>query len=204
MIDTNNLILSKTRQTEFWSLIRTSPITLLGTLILINIMYPTIDNYLFTIFYIITFGSNIIFKAIFKGIYTFFGIDYIPFIGQGTRPFNAHSCSSFVSIPLIPATTFGMPSGHSQLAWFFAIYACLNIINCNFDYFQGIYVDWNKKLKCISCIILIIIAIIISYSRVAIEECHTTGQVIIGGLLGIICAIIAFKIKLSIIKRFIA
>ena len=131
-------ILSIARQSTFWSLIRSTPISLLGTLILINIIYPTEPNLIFLILYLVTFGSNAIFKYIAQLIYRWLGTDYIPFIGQGTRPSGAYGCSSFISVPLIPATSFGMPSGHSQLGWFFAVYACLSIINLPLNAYSNI------------------------------------------------------------------
>jgi membrane-associated phospholipid phosphatase len=143
-----------------------------------------------------TFGLNVSLKYVFKKIYDFLGTDYIPYIGQGSRPQGAHSCKSFISVPLLPATSFGMPSGHSQLAWFFAIYGCFILCSNPLSYFSNN--TMNQTLKIISCIGLIIIATIISYSRVFIEECHTLGQVIIGGLIGIGSAIVAYIIKYAI------
>ena len=242
--DMSELTLTKERQSGFWSLIRSTPLSLLGALVLINIIYPTTDNLMFMLFYMLTFGSNMIFKVIAKGIYNILDTDYIPFIGQGTRPSGAHSCSSFISAPLMPATSFGMPSGHSQLAWFFAVYACLSIIykwknnittvctgiespaQCNatastpnsrppgvglefnvggasFSVPPGVGlklnvggIEWTKKKVILSCSALIVLAITISYSRVSIEGCHTTGQVIIGGLIGSVIALTAFWIKI--------
>lgn len=196
MSESTELTLTKARQSGFWSLIRSTPISLLGALVLINIIYPTLDNFMFMIFYMLTFGSNMVFKIIAKYIYTFLDTDYIPFIGQGTRPFGAHSCSSFISSPLMHATSFGMPSGHSQLAWFFAVYACLNIIyNYKCNYQNHFNIEWTKNKLILSCILLILLATIISYSRVNIEGCHTTGQVVVGGLIGIVIALLAFCIK---------
>jgi len=88
-----------------------------------------------------------------------------------------------------------MPSGHSQLAWFFAIYGCLHIINCEFDYFQGFYTQLNPYLQGLCCFGLLLFATVISYSRVAIEECHTTGQVIWGAIIGVVFACIAYRLK---------
>jgi membrane-associated phospholipid phosphatase len=265
MSDSTELTLTKARQSGFWSLIRSTPISLLGAIVLINIIYPTPDNMMFMLFYMLTFGSNMIFKVIAQGIYTVLDTDYIPFIGQGSRPEGAHSCSSFISAPLLPATSFGMPSGHSQLGWFFAVYACLSIIykcennlptipwgadlsyipfsqalpvkrepaalkgqrhagttfvvpeqkpfppmqlresitrtslsvperrECTSNWDSA--VEWTKNKKIPSCIALILFAFTVSYSRVSIEGCHTTGQVIIGGLIGTVIALIAFWIK---------
>lgn len=196
------LELSATRQTAFWSLIRSTPVSLLGTLVLINLIYPTLHNFIFLMLYIFTFGSNMIFKYIAQLIYKWLGTDYIPFIGQGSRPCGAFACASFISSPLIPATSFGMPSGHSQLAWFFAVYACLTILYATNDHVAttsnnlNIIVtnNWSKNKKILSCIALILLAFIISYSRVHIEHCHTTGQVIIGGLIGAGIALCSYSL----------
>lgn len=194
VLSTSELILSNPRKSTFWSLIRSTPISLLGTLILINIIYPSHDNFIFILLYMFTFGSNMIFKVIAKYIYTILDTDYIPFIGQGTRPLGAHSCSSFISTPLIPSISYGMPSGHSQLAWFFSIYACLSVINMqNQNQNQNQNQTTNKKI--LSCMALILLAITISYSRIHIEECHTTEQVVIGGIIGTTIAIASFYIK---------
>lgn len=189
------LELNPIRNNPVWSFIRSTPITIPAMLTLISILYPTVDNYIFIAFILGSHILNIILKATFQFIYYVLNTDYIPFIGQGSRPLGAHSCSSFISVPLIPATSFGMPSGHSQLAWFFTTYACLSIINNRFDYFQNFQIHWNPRLQLLSCAGLILFAGLISYSRTYIEYCHTSGQVIIGGLIGIVTGCIAFKVR---------
>jgi membrane-associated phospholipid phosphatase len=192
---TNSIELAPIRNNKIWSLLRSTPVTIPSILIIISILYPTVDNYIFLAFILGTHILNVILKGGFQLIYYILDTDYIPLIGQGTRPPGAHSCGSFISVPLIPATSFGMPSGHSQLAWFFTTYACLNIINSRFDYFQNLQIHWNSRLQLLSVSGLIIFASMISYSRVYIEQCHTIGQVIIGGITGIITGCIAFKFR---------
>ena len=191
----NQLELNPIRNAKLWAFIRSTPITIPAMLTLTSILYPTIDNYIFLAFILGSHVLNIILKAGFQFIYYVLNTDYILLIGQGTRPLGAHSCGSFISVPLIPATSFGMPSGHSQLAWFFTTYACLSIINNRFDYFQNLQIHWNQKLQLLSCAGLILFAGLISYSRVYIEYCHTPGQVITGWLIGIVTGCIAFKIR---------
>ena len=81
-----------------------------------------------------------------------------------------------------------MPSGHSQLAWTLASYIICKII-FNFKNKKNDTNNANLSLDYIwitvSCILLILSAGYISYSRVYIEGCHTIQQVIIGGILGI-------------------
>ena len=191
----SQLELSPIRNAPVWAFIRSTPVTIPAMLTLIAILYPTVENYIFLAFILGSHLLNVILKAGFLFIYYILNTDYIPFFGQGSRPLGAHSCSSFISVPLIPATSFGMPSGHSQLAWFFTTYACLSIINCRFDYFQNLQLHWNARLQLLSCSGLILFAGLISYSRVYIEYCHTPGQVITGGLIGIVTGCIAFKIR---------
>ena len=201
--DNYHLILSPQRQTQFWALLRSSPVSLFAVLLITSMQYPTIDNYLFIIFYMGTFALNGILKYIATTTYRILDIDYIPLIGQGSRPPGAHSCTSFITGPLEPASSFGMPSGHSQLAWFFATYSCLNIINCQFNYFQNLQIGWNPALQGLCCFGLILMASLISYSRVEIEHCHTRGQVFMGALVGIISACFAYKIKIWLKKNYL-
>ena len=63
----------------------------------------------------------------------------------------------------------GLPSGHSQLAWFF------------------VFTLWLQKPTLLSALILFPIAITISVSRY-FSNCHTKLQIIIGSIIGIIVA----------------
>ena len=86
---------------------------------------------------------------------------------------------------------YGMPSGHSQFVWFFSFFIILYI------FFNNNYKD--KLLNTMLILSLSLISIIISISRIYIN-CHTTKQVIVGGIFGIILAIIFF---ISLKKYFI-
>ena len=46
----------------------------------------------------------------------------------------------------------------------------------------------------INITILLSYALVNSYSRVNIEGCHTTGQVVVGGILGIIKAVLLYSL----------
>jgi dolichyldiphosphatase len=72
---------------------------------------------------------------------------------------------------------YGNPSGHSQFASFFAVFWILYILNSKlFD---------NFIANALSCISLVLIAIIVGWSRVYID-CHTPSQVLLGSVIGII------------------
>ena len=78
---------------------------------------------------------------------------------------------------------YGNPSGHSQFASFFAVFWILYILNSKlFD---------NFIANLLSCISLILIAIIIGWSRIYIE-CHTQSQVLLGSIIGIIVGVGGF------------
>ena len=52
----------------------------------------------------------------------------------------------------------------------------------------------------LSCIIVLLVALYISYSRVYIEGCHTIQQVSVGGMLGIATVFIIYYFEDTIIK----
>ena len=93
---------------------------------------------------------------------------------QMPRPKNAGNCSIIDKSKLFNLKSYGMPSGHSQCAWYFGIYYSLLI-----------YFDTNySKLTKIVCISgLLISSTFVSYSRIHIY-CHTLFQVLYGGILG--------------------
>jgi len=173
------------------TLARTSPV-LLPIILLTNcILSPTFDTFYIFIMYFIVMLTNFFIKMlIFKPIYKLVGKPKIPFLGLGSRPNNAKSCHFILDDKV--AFTFGMPSGHSQLAWTVVTYFLFKIIykfknNKSNNNTNTTTTTITKYIwLCLSCIILIGIATYISYSRVYIEGCHTIQQVIIGGILGVV------------------
>lgn len=112
----------------------------------------------------------------------------VPFLGNGERPEGAENCGVFTNTG--KATTYGMPSGHSQIA---AFYSCYSIL-----YLNDIPID-NDNMKYIFSGIFVVLALWIMYSRVYLK-CHTYQQVIIGGALGMIFAFIAYTIKTDVLN----
>ena len=68
--------------------------------------------------------------------------------------------------------TYGMPSGHSQIATTFSAY------------WSSYLMDTNYVYKYVSIGILAALSLLIMYSRVVWERAHTVQQVIMGGLIG--------------------
>jgi membrane-associated phospholipid phosphatase len=182
------------------TLARSSPILYFYALLLYCIIQPSYSSlYLFITFNIIVI-SNILLKYISKSIYSLFNIETIPLLGIGKRPENATSCGTYLDGLL--STTYGMPSGHSQIAWSVAIYFILKIIKNWYNNDKE-----NKPITIIgyiwiilSCIIILGIATYISYSRVYIEGCHTIQQVIIGGILGCVMGFLVFFFETPVIN----
>lgn len=151
----------------------------------------------------------------------FMGDKTYPILGNGNRPPGAMNCGLYANGK--KATSYGMPSGHAQIAVTFAAYIILTIfgvfgcpktnqsnnvapthpaciIPCSSkssskDCFPFIipYKYLSKNKKYIVSAILIVITIGIMYSRVALG-CHTIQQVIVGALIGLLITVI-FKMN---------
>lgn len=80
-----------------------------------------------------------------------------------------------------PADDFGMPSSHSQFMWYFAAYHVL------FVYSRAAYHSRFEVLA--SSALAVFSAAAVAYSRVYLLY-HTVEQVVVGGMLGIICAML--------------
>ena len=83
-----------------------------------------------------------------------------------------------------PSNSYGMPSGHSQSAVFFSTYVIMNLIDSNVIMYE----------KILGVNVFIFLALGVMYSRVYLR-CHTTQQVIVGGLIGAILGTLYYKNK---------
>lgn len=182
------------------TLARTSPIICPILLFMNCIIYPSFNSFYIFIMYMIVILLNCFEKVIiFKPLYNLLGKITLPIIGRGLRPEGAKSC--LFTLDNKDANSFGMPSGHSQLAWTLAVYfICKIIFNfINKNKIKKINIDKKDIDKkdidktviafdyiwiILSCILLILFAGYLSYCRVYIEYCHTIQQVIIGAILG--------------------
>jgi len=163
--------------------------------------------YLLLIFLFLSISNTIAKYVISKPLYEILNKSTLPILGLGERPKGATSCGLILDNKL--DTSFGMPSGHSQLAWAFAIYIICKIVSIvNNKYIKNIN-NINDKYKInkyviysliiFTCLILLSIAYYISYSRVYIEGCHTIEQVSFGGIFGVFCGLLAFYFENDII-----
>ena len=122
---------------------------------------------------------------VFKNI---MGSDEYPIIGRGLRPDHARDCGEFIDIDNREATSYGMPSGHSNFAAFFGLVMILTILNDKY----------STNLKIIKITIVIVLSSLILFSRVNLG-CHTYQQVIAGTIFGLLFGYIYF-INLGKIK----
>ena len=178
------------------TLSRTSPVLFFIIILLNCIIYPSYESFYLLIAYNISTGSNFIIKHYFaEPIYHLLNVKTLPILGSGERPLKANSCSFILDNS--KSTSYGMPSGHTQIAWTLCTYFFLKIIN---NWYKKTHTYKDNKITTIfeyiwfiiSCILILGTAIYISYSRVYIEGCHTIQQVTIGGLIGILSGFIIY------------
>ena len=198
-----------------WKFTKGAPEWYILSIIIYQIFNPTLTG-LKTFLLMMAVGqSNFVLKhMIFKPLYKFTGIYKLPIIGIGTRPEKATNCSSLIKDLLnkkgnTKSKTFGMPSGHSQIAWTFTTFTVLQLFDkgnemtiMEKDTDSGSSLD-NAKYKILKTIykykyevsaLLIIYSILVSFSRVYVEGCHTIEQVTIGMIFGIIFGYLAYYI----------
>ena len=130
------------------------------------------------------FMKHIVFKNL-------MGTKKYPIIGTGKRPKGAKDCGLFLTKKDKIPHSYGMPSGHSQTALFFSVYAIHEILNSSM----------NQLTKMTGIILLISIGLGIMYSRIYLK-CHTIQQVIIGGLLGSVLGTLYYNNKDFIKQQF--
>ena len=189
------------RQELYPTIARTSPALFFYLTVLNCIILPSYNSFYLFIVYCIVVITNIILKnLIVKPIYNLFNINSLPLLGIGSRPKNAESCH--LVLDNILSLSYGMPSGHSQIAWAVATYILYKIIKIWYDNYK-----YNKDISLIgyiwliiSCIIILMCAVYISYSRVYIEGCHTLQQVTVGGFIGIIFGLLIAYFENDAIK----
>ena len=182
------------------TLSRISPVICFYITLFNCIIFPSYNSFYLFVSYNIILGSNWFIKhLIFKPIYEHLGKKSLPILGIAKRPANAISCGTYLDGIL--STTYGMPSGHSQLAWSITTYVILKMIKkwYNSDKENKPITILGYIWLILSCILIVGIAVYISYSRVYIEGCHTIQQVIIGGIIGSIMGFLVFFFETPVI-----
>jgi len=193
---------------------RTSPVLLTIIMILYAMMIPGFNSFYLVILVLFTNVYNAFLKyVIMKPLYKWSGNNNLFILGIGTRPEGAKSCQFVIDDK--KATSFGMPSGHSQIAWTMGTYLICRLIN---RFIDNINQDSNQNNTTnmatiildniwifISIGVILSIMIYISYSRVYIEGCHTIQQVCVGGIVGVVLGFLAFyfedNIKNAILQK---
>lgn len=107
-----------------------------------------------------------------------------PVIGQGPRPKGAKACGLFDSSKITDIKSYGMPSGHAQMAGFFTAYSMCKLgdDNVSAPFYTGVGIFLGSSL------------IFIMYSRVY-SKCHTIQQTVAGALIGLILGNLFFNYK---------
>jgi membrane-associated phospholipid phosphatase len=183
MQDHDNNPLEPVRQLQFWSALRAAPI-FVPAFALFNLLYHPSEQALNLLLgAVVSHFANQLAKYLFRYLY---GIPWLEpvlhrVLGRGSRPDGACNSSSFLVYPNKPATTYGMPSGHSQTAWFLATYITATL------YLNQSISDIHRL---VASVIVIGYAFLVSYSRVYIDKVHTLQQVVLGGILGVLIGLL--------------
>lgn len=152
----------------------------------ILIAYPIIITVATIFFSIITYNPIGIYFAIGNIVLGFSAnwflkllIKYLaPNWKLGMRPSQSHECGNFPICDKIIRKTWGMPSGHMQIATLASTFWILYLLD-------------KKYRSSFSIIILAIIPFLVGYSRIYLG-CHNLIQVIVGGIIGLIFGIILY------------
>ena len=107
-----------------------------------------------------------------------------PVLGQGPRPKGAKACGLFEKSKITDIKSFGMPSGHAQMAGFFTAYSMSKLGEDKVE--LPFYITVGTILG--SSLIFIM------YSRVY-SRCHTIQQTVAGALIGVILGNLFFNYK---------
>ena len=165
---------------------------------LFSLLYAIIeDNKRAYLFFGGALGSDVLNVLLKKLVYPLCRSGFYPkeLLGTCDRPNPNVKCSSF-KLPhfldsIIEGDGTGMPSGHAQFAAFTAVY-WLRYLNY--------YMKHDPKTLWLS-LGLVIYAFFVPYSRVALSDCHTVQQVIVGGLIGALIGWIFYEFSEWWLKR---
>lgn len=159
---------------------RSTPCTI--PLILFSIYFSTKNIFIFYLILgwffmdriVVNFLKNIIFKPFGNYLSNFYQSDDFPIIGRFKRPIGANNCGSFYVGPNNYAISEGMPSGHSILSGFVAVFMYNFIIE---------HYNIKSEYKPIILFLTVFFILYTMYSRV-LMNCHTIQQTIVGAFIG--------------------
>lgn len=177
-----------------WQTVRATPVLMPFAGIIMMLLNPGAMACGFTSGIFVSAILNVLLKIIFKWLHFKINGTYTgtTLFMQGLRPIGARDTGNFLEYPPIKSTSWGMPSGHSQLAWYFVGF----LIGYLFIWLPHQFTITHKIM---ATFISIVLALIISFSRIYVDHAHTIGQVIVGGVFGFILGLLTL-----IITRFIA
>lgn len=128
------------------------------------------------LFLLIGFSGNTLINYIVKHyvVKPIMGNRKYPIIGQGSRPKGAKACGLFDSSKITDIKSYGMPSGHAQMAGFFTAYSMLKLSDdqVSMPFYVTVGIILGSSL------------LFIMYSRIE-AKCHTLQQTIAGAILGL-------------------
>jgi membrane-associated phospholipid phosphatase len=184
-----------TKQSYLWQILRVMPVMTIFYAVINILLNPGYKSVILLISLIYDKIINVSLKTLAEYGYDLYDKEELTLLGRGKRPDGAKNTTCFLKYPEKASNTFGMPSGHSQNAWLFAIYLIMHILYNNFylnEYFNNKFIN---ILKLLNITLIIFFSLMVSISRV-IEKCHTIQQVIVGGLIGCILGYYTYKIEL--------
>ena len=161
---------------------------------------------LYGIFACINILLNFIIKQIIKFIYNKLGVKTLPLLGTGIRPPGAFNCGLIPSNIKTVSKSYGMPSGHSQSAWFLFGFMLLYLLDTmkNIDNNNSpktpLINSVKKPWTAITILLLLGICTFISVSRIYVG-CHTIQQVVVGGLIGFLFGTLSYLIVKRIVEN---
>jgi membrane-associated phospholipid phosphatase len=179
------------------SFFRSTPCTMPLILIAIYIFTKNIFIYYLIIgWFIIGYGGgfflkNIISKPIGNYLSNIYQSNNFPIIGRFKRPEGAANCDCFYVSPDNYSFTQGMPSGHSILSGFIAVFM-YNFIIDNYNI--------KSKYKPFLLFLSMLFILYTMYSRV-LMNCHTIQQTIFGAIIGSVCGYYYYIYILNRIKK---
>lgn len=187
------------------TLSRVSPVLLILITLLNCIVNPGYHSvYLFVVMSVSSQLNWTIKHLIAKPIYNLLKTDSLPILGIGKRPKGANSCQFILDNTA--SFSYGMPSGHSQLIWTMGTYIICKIINNwinsnNYSKLDSTITILEYIWLAVSCCIVLLSMLYVSYSRVYIEGCHTIQQVVVGGILGIATGFVVYYYENDVINN---
>lgn len=171
-------------------ILRAFPLLILIKCVLAYILFQE-ENAMFLGAFLLTMeGFNYVLKHFI--LEPLLGKKSYPYIGSGARPKGAKDCGSFANG--LAATTYGMPSGHSQFAMIVTTYLTLHLLNASNREFPK-----HDILRGLMLIAAFIMGVSVCLSRIYFK-CHTYQQVIAGGFIGIIAGSFYYYHENKIIK----